>query len=47
MDKVTGSMYVLSDMQITADTTGMDIHSKMLLRNKEVLAVLLGEVMTE
>ena len=47
MDKLTGSMYVLSDMQITADTTGMDAHSKTILRNKEVLAVILREVIKE
>ena len=47
MDKVKGSMEVLSDMQITADTTGMDAHSKIILRNKEVLAIILGEVIAE
>jgi hypothetical protein len=47
MDKVKGSMEVLSDMQITADTTGMDAHSKTILRNKEVLAIILGEVIAE
>ena len=47
MDKVKGSMEVLSDMQITADTIGMDAHSKIILRNKEVLAIILGEVIAE
>ena len=47
MGKVAGSIHVLSDMQITANTTGLDAYSKTILRNKEVLAVILREVVTE
>ena len=47
MGKVAGSIHVLSDMQITANTTGLDAYSKTILRNKEVLAVILQEVITE
>ncbi len=47
MDQVTGSMEVLSAMQLTEDMDGLDAESKILLRNKEVLAVILGEVVAE
>lgn len=47
MDKVRGSMEVLSSMQLTEDMAGLDAQSKLLLRNREVLAVILGGVVTE
>ncbi len=47
MDQVTGSMEVLSAMQLTEDMDGLDAESKILLCNKEVLAVILGEVVAE
>ena len=47
MDKVRGSMGLLSDMQITADMEGLDAQSKTLLRNREVLAVILQGVAEE
>ncbi len=47
MDKVKGSMEVLSSMQLTEDMAGLDVQSKSLLHNREVLAVILGEVVTE
>lgn len=34
-------------MQLTEDMAGLDVQSKALLRNREVLAVILGEVVTE
>ena len=47
MDKVIGSMKVLSSMQITADTEGVDAESKALLHSKEVLAVILQGAVEE
>lgn len=47
MDKLDGSMEVLSTMQITADTEGLDVQSKSILRHREVLAVILQAVVTE
>ncbi|MDE7319346.1 MAG: hypothetical protein K2N46_06415 [Lachnospiraceae bacterium] len=47
MDRVKGSMKVLSTMQLTKDMAGMDVQSKELLRNKEVLAVILEGVVAE
>ena len=47
MDQVSGSMEILSAMQLTEDMDGLDAKSKALLRSKEVLAVILGEVVTE
>ena len=47
MDKVKGSMEMLSSMQLTKDMAGMDAESKELLRNKAVLAVILKEVVAE
>lgn len=47
MDKVTGSMEVLSSMQLTEDMAGLDAQSRALLHNREVLAIILGEVVTE
>lgn len=47
MDKVTGSMEVLSSMQVTADTAGLDQASKEIYKNKEVLAVILKGVVRE
>ena len=47
MDKLRGSMDVLSAMQLTAETEGLDAQSKTLLRSKEVLAVILQGVVAE
>lgn len=47
MDKLTGSMEVLSAMQLTENMDGLDAQSKALLHNREVLAVILGEVVSE
>ncbi|MFG6331543.1 MAG: hypothetical protein K1W28_06900 [Lachnospiraceae bacterium] len=47
MDRVTGSMEVLSSMQLTKDMAGLDAQSRALLHNREVLAVILGEVVAE
>lgn len=47
MDKLHGSMDVLSAMQLTAETEGLDAQSKTLLRSKEVLAVILQGVVAE
>ena len=47
MERVTGSMEVLSSMQITDLTAGMYAASKELLKNKEILAVILQEVIEE
>lgn len=47
MDKITGSMEVLSSLQTTADIAGMDQASKELYKNKEVLAVILKGVARE
>lgn len=47
MDKATGSMEVLSSLQTTADTAGLDLASKELYKNKEVLAVILKGVVRE
>ncbi len=47
MDKVSGSMDVLSSLQITADTAGLDQASKEIYKNKEVLAVILKGVVRE
>jgi len=40
-------MEVLSSLQITADTAGLDQASKELYKNKEVLAVILKGVVRE
>ena len=47
MVKVKGSMEALSSMQITEDMAGLDVQSKAILHHREVLAVILGEVVTE
>ena len=47
MDKISGSMEVLSSLQITADTAGLDQASKEIYKNKEVLAVILKGVVKE
>lgn len=47
MDKLQGSIAVLSAMQATADTDGKDAPSKTILRHKEVLAVILKGAVTE
>ncbi len=47
MEKLKGSMEVLSSMQITAEMEGLDAQSKTVLRSKEVLAVILQEIVAE
>ncbi len=47
MEKVQGSMEVLSAMQITADTNGLDIQTKTILQYAEVLAVILKGTVPE
>lgn len=47
MDKIKGSIDVLSTLQITDKTAGMDRESKELLKNKEILAVILKGVVRE
>lgn len=47
MDKVRGSMEALSAMQLTAEMEGLDAQSKILLRSKEVLAIILQGVVSE
>lgn len=47
MDKIKGSMDALSAMQLTAQMEGLDAQSKVLLRSKEVLAVILQGVVEE
>lgn len=47
MDKVKGSLEVLSAMQVTADTEGLDAESKTLLHSREVLAVVLQGAVEE
>lgn len=47
MEKIKGSMEVLSSFQTTADITGFDHASKELFKNKEILAVILKDVVRE
>lgn len=47
MDKVTGSMEALSVMQLTENMDGLDAQCKSLLHSREVLAIILGEVVSE
>ena len=47
MDKVKGSMEMLSSMQLTKDMAGLDAQSKMILHNKEVLAIILQDTVEE
>lgn len=47
MDRLKGSMDVLNALQLTAEMEGLDAQSKTLLRNKEVLAVILQGVVAE
>ena len=47
MDRIHGSMEVLNSLQITEETAGLDKASKELLKNKEVLAVILKGVVEE
>ena len=46
-DTLKGSMETLSAIQITKDMAGLDAQSKIVLRNPEVLAVILQEVIEE
>lgn len=46
-DTVTGSLDVLNSLQLSSDLEGMDAVSKDILKNKEVLAVLLKGVVNE
>ena len=45
--KIRGSMETLSAMQITADMQGLDAQSKSVLHSREVLAVILREIIPE
>lgn len=47
MSKIQGSVEVLNSMQVTADTAGLDKASKELMKNKEVLAIILKGVVRE
>lgn len=47
MDKVTGSMEALSTMQLTEEMDGLDAQSKALLHSREVLAVILQNIVEE
>ena len=47
MEKVDGSMEILSAMQVTADMEGLDAQSKLILHSKEVLAIILKETVAE
>ena len=47
MDKIKGSMEVLSSLQTTVDIEGLDHASKELYKNKEILAVILKGVVRE
>lgn len=47
MDKMNGSMDVLSAMQLTSDTEGFDAECKLLLHSREVLAVILQGTVEE
>lgn len=47
MDKLDGSMDALSAMQVTTDMEGLDAQSKLILHNKEVLAVILQGTVEE
>lgn len=47
MDKLKGSMESLNSLQLTEEMAGLDAQSKALLRSREVLAVILQEVVTE
>ncbi|MCI9141188.1 MAG: hypothetical protein HFH87_01035 [Lachnospiraceae bacterium] len=47
MNKIGGSMEMLSTMQLTKDMAGLDVQSKMILHNKEVLAIILQDTVEE
>lgn len=47
MDKVAGSMDALSAMQLTENMEGLDAQCKLLLHSREVLAIVLGEVVSK
>lgn len=47
MDIINGSIGTLSSMQFTASIEWLDAECKQLLSNKEILAVILKETMTE
>lgn len=47
MDKLKGGLETLSSMQLTSDMEGLDAQSKLLMRSKEVLAVILQDVVEE
>ena len=46
-DTVSGSLEALNSLQLSSDLEGMDAVSKDILKNKEVLAVLLKGVVKE
>lgn len=47
MGKLRGSMDTLSSMQLTENMEGLDAQSKLILHSKEVLAIILQEVISE
>ena len=47
MDKIQGQMDTLSSMQLTARMEGLDAECKLLLSNREILAVILKETIDE
>ena len=47
MDKIQGHMDTLSSMQLTARMEGLDAECKLLLSNREILAVILKETIDE
>ncbi len=47
MDIINGSIDILNSMQLTANIEGLDAECKTLLSNKEILAVILKEMVAE
>ena len=47
MDKIQGNIDTLSSMQLTAAMEGLDAECKLLLSNREILAVILKETVDE
>ena len=47
MDKIQGHMDTLSSMQMTATMEGLDAECKLLLSNREILAIILKETVDE
>ena len=47
MDKIQGNIDTLSSMQLTAAMEGLDAECKLLLSNREILAVILKDTVDE